>query len=112
MTAEQIEELERLLVAATPGPWAPDADVDDQAVLSPKGRMVADCAIFFVGCKAEVMTANGRLIAAMRNALPGLLALAKRALAETPSAQPGPQATDPERVVADLDDSIPHPAPQ
>jgi hypothetical protein len=35
-----------------------------------------------------------------------------KALAETPSAQPGPQAADPERVVADLDASIPHPAPQ
>lgn len=41
-----------------------------------------------------------------------LRALEERYLAETPSAQPGPQATDPERVVADLDDSIPHPAPQ
>ncbi len=35
-----------------------------------------------------------------------------KALTDTPSAQPGPQAVDPERAVADLDASIPHPAPQ
>lgn len=36
----------------------------------------------------------------------------KNLSADTPSAQPEPQAADPERVVADLDASIPHPAPQ
>jgi hypothetical protein len=62
--AVDLEELERLEKAATPGPW----HVDGGIIRDKGGRERAD-----VSCNPRE-TGDGALIAAARNALPGLIA--------------------------------------
>jgi hypothetical protein len=78
LTAEKIEEMERLLDAATAGPWA----ANGCEVLPPNSCGTVECcgiAECHHGSRQEVAYANADLIAAAVNALPALLSLAKRA---------------------------------
>lgn len=82
---EVIAELERLQAAATAGPWVVSRP-EQKGEAWPHGIIVAATArglgIFASGDSATFPSADRELIAAMRNALPSLLASLKQARAE------------------------------
>ncbi len=81
LTPAQVEELERLEKAATPGPWKVGAE--DGTRLSHvwpvrNSAAVADCSVGDWRYSDEEMRDNAAFIAALRNAAPALLAALKR----------------------------------
>lgn len=84
LSIEEIERLEALEKAATPGPWVRgnDAPKDPQWIESEEHPSIAQV---FTGSKGVVVNAwndkhhdNAALIAALRNAAPALLAMARQ----------------------------------
>jgi hypothetical protein len=80
LTAEKIAELERLLAAATAGPWVTDDDLPGRVYSDDAtGSIIAQFDGFMYAPRADgEMSANTHLAAAAVNALPALLSIAKR----------------------------------
>lgn len=82
MTAPDLDALERLLEAATPGPWKVCPDERDDDVPEDERMLLVCCGPGdeHAGpvCTDPLTEADARLIAAARNALPALLATARR----------------------------------
>lgn len=81
---DRIEELERLLKAATPGPWVPCGawiDGGENGCTEVLAPAPVDCATYCLGGRSriELSEADRKSIIAAHNALPDLIALAKLA---------------------------------
>lgn len=92
MTAAELDELERLLAKATPGPWdahdyaeggAGDRryQIQEQSGAHRRGDKAAAVLGYFEDEQVPTpeARANARLVAAMRSALPALIAIARSA---------------------------------
>ena len=75
-----LDELERLCREATPGPWAADAWNDHEADVHGFSISAGGCLLPLSNGTGELdeAEANASLIAALRNAAPKLIAMARR----------------------------------
>lgn len=93
ITREQIEELRGLLTKATKGPWSTHL-VDDTTIISPEREVATTCDSSQTeredgyNIEYEQMEIDAALIVTMRNALPALLDIAEKVIAEPSDPKP------------------------